>query len=106
MLSHAPNVAHVEGGAGTLVLPAYSPYDRQMLREHVETLAARVPTLTLGVHGVRWTVSRDLLADSRCTTCMQFLGRLSCSRGGEAVASCIECAMHPENDACEEWESV
>ena len=102
-MSYASNVAHVEGGTGTLVLPAHSPYDRQMLREHVEKLAGRVPTLTLGVHGVRWTVSRGPSADSRCTTCTQFLGTLSCSRGGDAVASCIECAMHSASDACEAW---
>ena len=94
-MSYASNVAHVEGGASTLVLPAHSPYDRQMLREHVDMLAGRVPTLTLGVYGVRWTISRDRSGDSRCTTCTQFLGRLSCSRNGETVASCIDCAMHP-----------
>ena len=101
-MSHASNVALVEGGSGTFVLPAHSPYDRQMLREHVESLAGRVPTLTLGVHGTRWTVTRDPLAESRCTTCAQFLGRLSCSRGDEALASCIDCAMQPGAEACEQ----
>ena len=60
-MSYASNVAHVEGGSGTFVLPTHSPYDRQVLREHVELLAGRVPTLTLGVHGVRWTISRGPL---------------------------------------------
>ena len=101
-MSHMPNVAHVEGGAGTMVLPTHSPYDRQMLREHVEQLAGRVPALTLGVHGVRWTISRRRSVDSRCSTCTQSLGRLSCSRAGETVASCIDCAVYSGSTCGEE----
>ena len=101
-MSYASNVAHVEGGSGTFVLPAHSPYDRQMLREHVDMLANRVSALTLGLYGTQWTVTRRPPADSRCTTCAQFLGRLSCSREDEAVASCIDCAMQPRSSAGEE----
>jgi hypothetical protein len=85
-----------------MVLPTHSPYDRQVLREHVELLARRNPTLTLGVGGVRWTISRRRSVDSRCSTCMQSVGRLSCNRGGEAVASCLDCAMYPGHNAPEE----
>ncbi len=99
-MSYAPNVAHVEGGSGTFVLPARSPYDRQVLREHIEMLVGRVPMLTLGVHGTRWTVTRGPLPAARCTTCTQLLGRLSCSRGDAAVASCFDCAMQPRGEGC------
>ena len=92
-MSHLSNVARVQGGSGTLVLPARSPYDRQMLREHVEMLAGRVSTLTLGMDGTRWIITRPTPADSRCTTCTRFLGRLSCSRRDEAAATCIGCAI-------------
>jgi hypothetical protein len=101
-LSHVSNVAHVEGGSGTFVLPVHSPYDRQMLREHVEILARRVSTLTLGLHGTRWTVTRRSSPESRCTTCTQSLGRLQLHRGDEAVASCIDCALQPGSNASEE----
>ena len=98
-MSHTSNVALVEGGSGTFMLPAHSPYDRQLLREYVGLLAGRVATLTLGVHGTRWTVTRGPLPDSRCTTCTQLLGRLSCSRGDAAVASCFDCAVQPRGEA-------
>jgi hypothetical protein len=97
-LLQAPNVAHVEAVSGTFIVPAYSPYDRQMLRDHVETLAARGSTLTLGVHGTRWTVTLHGLADERCATCAQILGRLSCSRVDDEDATCIDCAMRPQHD--------
>lgn len=92
---YASNIAHVEGRSGTFVMPAHSPYDRQILREQVERLAGRGSTLTLGMHGTRWVVTRRTVADSRCTTCTQVLGRLSCSRADEAAVSCIDCAMQP-----------
>jgi hypothetical protein len=85
-----------------MVLPTHSPYDRQMLREHLELLASRFPALTLGVHGVRWTVRRGRSVDSRCSTCTQSLGRLSCNRGGDVVASCLDCAVHSGHNAREE----
>lgn len=94
-MSHAAYVAHVQGESGTFVVPAHSPYDRQMLREHVERLAGRAATLTLGMHGTRWIITRPTPADSRCTTCTQFLGRLRCSRRHDAAAMCIDCAMQP-----------
>ncbi len=102
-MSYVSNVAHVEGGSGTLVMPAHSPYDRQMLREHVNMLAGRVPTLTLGVHGVRWTVSRGHSTNSHCTTCTQTMGRLICSRNGDVDTSCLDCAMRPGHHAREKW---
>jgi len=93
-LSQSVNSAHVHGTTGTFVAPAYSPYDRQILREHVETLASHVSTLTLGLHGTRWIITQRVPADGLCATCTQFLGRLSCRRGDDATATCIECAMH------------
>lgn len=98
-MSHFENSAQVHGVSGTFVAPAQSPYDRQMLRERVETLAGRVSTLTLGLHGRRWTITPRLPADGLCATCAQFLGRLSCRGGDDATAMCIECALHPDSAA-------
>jgi hypothetical protein len=94
-LSETFNIAQVQGLSGTFVAPAHSPYDRQIVREHVERLAGHVSTLTLGLHGTRWTITRRSTADSRCTSCTQPLGRLSCRRGSDADASCIDCALRP-----------
>lgn len=98
-MSEVSNIAHVQGRSGTLVVSTCGPYDRQILREHVEALAGRVSPLTLGVWGTRWTVTRRVAADPRCAACTKFLGRVSCRRRDEAAATCIDCAMQPQSDA-------
>jgi hypothetical protein len=94
-LSHTTDVALVEAGSGTFVMPTHSPYDRQLLREHVEGLAGRKEKLTLGVRGARWFVTRPIAMDSRCIMCAQLLGRLSCRRKNERNPTCIDCALQP-----------
>ena len=94
-MSETSNIAHVQGGSGIFVAPAQSPYDRQMLREHVERLVGHGSSLTLGLHGRQWIITRRSAANSPCSSCTQPLGRLSCSRGGEAGATCIDCALRP-----------
>jgi hypothetical protein len=97
------DIAHVQGESGTFVVPSRSPYDRQMLREHVETLAGRAPTLRLGLHGTLWTITRPL-PDARCTACTQLLARLSCTRAHEVAATCIDCAIQPGSNERMEWQ--
>jgi len=97
-LSDAFNSAHVHGETGTFVVSAHSPYDRQMLREHVEILARRGAALTVGMHGTRWIITRHESADSRCVACTQFLGRVSCSRDDEAATTCLDCVMQAANN--------
>ena len=92
-MSYASNVAYVQGVSGTFMLPAHSPYEREIVREHVTTRAGRGSTLTLGTQGTRWTITHNTAGDSRCTACAQFLGRLSCSRRDETVMTCFDCAM-------------
>jgi len=94
-LSATSNIAHVQRGSGIFVVPAQSPYDRQMLREHVERLAGRGSTLTLGLHGRQWVITLRSVAESPCSSCTQPLGRLSCNRGGDAGATCFDCALQP-----------
>jgi hypothetical protein len=77
------------------VAPAQSPYDRQMLRQHVEQLVGHSSTLTLGLHGRQWIITRSSL-DSPCVSCTQPLGRLRCSRGGDPGARCIDCVLQPD----------
>lgn len=89
-MSQVSNV-HVQDVSGTFVVPAHSPYDRQVLREHVERRGGRVSALTLG--GTRWLVTRLPAVDARCTSCTQFLGRLSCRRVDDDAATCIDCAL-------------
>ena len=94
-MSETSNSVHVQGGSGTFVAPAQSPYDRQILREHVERRVGHGSTLTLGLHGRQWVITRLCVADSPCVSCTQPLGRLSCSRGGDVGATCIDCVLRP-----------
>ena len=94
-MSETSNSVHVQGGSGTFVAPAQSPYDRQILREHVERRVGHGATLTLGLHGRQWVITRLCAADSPCVSCTQPLGRLSCSRGGDVGATCIDCVLRP-----------
>jgi hypothetical protein len=99
MLSHVSSIAHVQAACGTFVVPAQSRYERQLLREHVEMLSGRVPTLTVGMDGTRWIVTRQTAVDSRCGRCTQALGRLRCRRGDERTSTCIECAIPADGAA-------
>ena len=101
----ASNSAHLRNISGSFVASIRSPYDRQLLREHAEVLAGRTGALLiLGESGTQWIIRRGTLADSRCTTCTQFLGRLSCSRRDETDPTCIDCAMQYESS--EQMEEV
>jgi hypothetical protein len=104
-LSQVSSIARVHADCGTFVVPAQSPYERQLLREHVEMFIGRVSTLTLGMDGARWIVTRDTTVDSRCAKCTQFLGRLRCIRGADGTPTCIACAILPEGHAGEEYEA-
>lgn len=102
-MSYALNIAHVQDGTGTFVLPAHSPYDRQILREHIEKVTRRVARLTLGVQGTQWIVTRGAPSDSRCACCTESVGALSCSRSTDTDTTCIDCAMRSQNDQRREW---
>jgi hypothetical protein len=96
-LSDVSNCAQVQGISGTFVVPAHTPYERQMLREHLTGRAGRLPTLTLGMHGKRWIITRHDATSSRCASCTRSVGRLSCNQDDGGCTTCIDCAMRPEN---------
>ena len=96
-MSGVSNFAQVQGVSGTFVVPAHTPYDRQMLREHLTGRVGRLLTLTLGMHGKRWIITRHNATNPRCAACAQSVGPLSCDPGDGGCTTCIDCAMRPEN---------
>ena len=68
-LLHVSDVAHMQFSGGGLVMPADSPYDRQLLREHVQTLIQPGSPLQLRLRGNEWTVTRLSGVDPCCTAC-------------------------------------
>ena len=94
-MTHASTIAHVHGRSGTLVVSAQTPYDRQMLREHLERLAGRDSSLTLEMDGTRWSVARRTARGPLCTRCATCLGRLRCSRPDDTDSRCLDCVLCP-----------
>ena len=89
----ASNLAHIHGSSGTFVMPAHSPYDRQILRDYVARFAGAGAELTVGLRGLRWVVTRRGATQARCTACTRFLGRLRCSHDTDRRPTCIDCAF-------------
>jgi hypothetical protein len=96
-LSDVSNFAQVQGVSGTFVVPVHTPYDRQMLRDHLARRVGPLSTLTLGMHGKQWTITRQDAPRSQCATCTRSVGRLRCNQDDGGCATCIDCAMRPEN---------
>ena len=94
-MTHASTIAHVHGRSGTLVVSAQTPYDRQMLREHLERLAGRDGALTLEMDGTRWSIARRTARGALCTMCAICPGQLSCRRPGETDSRCLDCVLCP-----------
>ena len=96
-MSDVSNFAQVQGVSGTFVVPAHTPYERQILREHLARRVGDLSTLTLGMHGKRWIITRHHAPSSLCATCTRSVGRLSCNQDDGSCTTCIDCAMQPEN---------
>ena len=97
-MSEQTNSAQVRCVHGTVVLPASDPYDRQLVREHVEELTRRVPDVTLAVDGGRWTVSRTRGAAGTCAKCAQRTPSVRCVRVDGRGAQCLDCVLWPACD--------
>ena len=102
VVSHVSAFAHVQCSRGGLVMPAHSPYDRQLLRQHVERLVGPTDSVQLGLDGDEWTVTRLRGQPDSCTGCSQPLKLLHCSRVAGHTPMCFTCVLAAPNDAA--WE--
>jgi hypothetical protein len=95
----ARGIAHVSFAGGGTFLPARSPYDRQLLAEHV---SERVRTkgqvqVLMGDH--LWMVLRNRsAAGTRCPRCGVAVTAACYFRGCGDVGYCITCALQAEGD--------
>ncbi len=74
--------------AEALILPAGSPYDRQQVCEHAESLARRYGEVPLDVDHELWTV--HAVSDTACTVCDRATCSPAYSQAG--VSYCASCA--------------
>src|SRR5947208_3275352 len=94
MIGIAKGVAHVSFSGGGMFVPARSPYDRQLLVEHVLDGVRRRGNVQVLVDDQRWLV--HLLRDD----CMVACWRCGCAvdsichcTADDAVAYCVTCAF-------------
>ena len=79
-------IAHISFEGGGFIVPAQTPYDREVLIEHVEASTRRHGVIRLDVNNRRWEVCRNTAnpevraACSRCpaNSTYQFDGRVLC----------------------------
>jgi hypothetical protein len=61
--------AHISFTGGGVVLPAHTPYDRQLLFEHVEASARQHHHVELSAKGRHWGLSRHSAYGEPCVGC-------------------------------------
>jgi hypothetical protein len=84
-------IAHVSFESGGLFIPARTPYDRQMLVEHVADRTRSSGQVQVLVDDERWTVRR--CGAVNCESC-GLSGKLACrSAGDDAKMYCLQCAF-------------
>jgi hypothetical protein len=86
-------IAHVSFANGGLFIPARSPYDRQMLIEHVVDRVRSKGQVQVLVDDERWMVHLRGNSAVNCAFC-GLAGELACqSIGDEAATYCAHCAF-------------
>jgi hypothetical protein len=84
------DIAHLSFRGGGLILPAHTPYERELLVECVEATTKRHGHLRLQVDGRHWTISTSNGIRAVCVSCSQWPEDLTYpggSSGGLSVVS-------------------
>lgn len=84
-------VALISFAGGGIIVPAKTPYDRELLFEHVSSLAKRYGQVHLALTGGRWEVVAVAASDpATCRRCTQPVRRLVYRSGLRTL--CTWCA--------------
>lgn len=84
------DMAHISFEGGGLIVPARTPYERQLLIEHLEVATNRHGHVRLDINRQRWTVSVNGGAGEPCTICARSPDHLTYRR--DARSLCRHCA--------------
>jgi hypothetical protein len=93
MMTIAEGIAHVSFAGGGMFLPARSPYDRQVLTDHVVDRVRSKGSVQVLLDTQRWLV--QLLRagrTARCEKCNSVVDCI-CYTSREDAACCIRCAF-------------
>ncbi len=97
MSAMANGVAHISFVGGGVFLPARSPYDRQMLAEHIGERVQAKGQVQVLMGDRRWIIHRNRgpLA-ARCARCGMAAATACYTRGREEICYCVPCAFGAE----------
>ncbi len=93
MRALAKGIAHVSFTGGGIVLPARSPYDRQVLIEHVTHRVHTQGRVQVLVDDGRWMVHAHRGAAIGCARCGHVGDSVCYSDATGEVAYCVRCAL-------------
>jgi hypothetical protein len=89
------SVAHISFEGGGLIVPAQTPYERELLFEHVEMSTKRHGCVRLDVNRGHWTISLRNGDREACTSCSRWLDNLIYRFGGQTLCGqCARRALH------------
>ena len=87
-------IAHVSFSGGSVFLPARTPYDRQVLLEHIVDRARAKERVQVLLEKLRWMVHlRRGPATAYCSACGRLLNAACYSTAEDGQAHCLGCAF-------------
>jgi hypothetical protein len=88
-------IAHVSFPGGGMFLPARSPYDRQMLVEHVTNRVRSKGRVQVLLDEQRWMVYLNRGPRTACSNCGRAADSACCRPADAGAAYCLGCALGP-----------
>jgi hypothetical protein len=89
-------IAHLSFPGGGMFLPARSPYDRQMLLEHIANRVRSKGRVQVLLDEQRWMVHLNRgTPRTSCSSCGDAVDTTCCRASEEGVAYCLACALGP-----------
>ena len=89
------SVAHISFEGGGLIVPAQTPYERELLFEHVEMSTKRHGCVRLDVNRGHWTISLRNGDREACASCSRWLDSLIYRFEGQTLCGqCARRALH------------
>ena len=92
-------IAHVSFPGGGMFLPARSPYDRQMLVEHIADRVRSKGRVQVLLDEQRWMVHLNRgLPRALCSSCGDAVDSTCHRAADDGVAYCLSCALGPASE--------
>ena len=96
------DVAHISFEGGGLIVPVQTPYECELLVEHVEASTKRHGCIRLEVNRLHWTISVNTGQRGVCAACSQWPENLTYPTGSSGKLSVVSTrAGLCSDDRCE-----